>query len=177
MKIRRLNKKKGILFWITGLSGSGKTSMAKKIKKEISKKYGPSIVISGDNLRKIFILNKYDYNSRVSNMKKFLEFAKFITNQKINLIFAVVGLIERPKTLGKKNIDNFIEIYIKSDLKKIIKKNKKKLYSKTKKNIVGLSIKPEFPKKPDILLNNDFTQSLDNLSNNLLKKIFKKIRF
>ena len=81
MKIRKLDKRKGILFWITGLSGSGKTSIAKKIKKDISKKYGPSIVISGDNLRKIFVLDKYDYYSRLLNMKKFLDFAKFITDR------------------------------------------------------------------------------------------------
>ena len=48
------NKRKGILFWITGLSGSGKTSLAKLIKKDIINKYGPTIVLSGDELRKIY---------------------------------------------------------------------------------------------------------------------------
>ena len=71
MKKKKLNSSKGILFWITGLSGSGKTSLAKKIKKDISKRYGPTIVISGDNLRKIFLLNKYDYESRMLNMRSF----------------------------------------------------------------------------------------------------------
>ena len=175
MKKKKINRSKGILFCITGLSGSGKTSLAKKIKKNISKKYGPTIVISGDNLRKIFLLNKYDYASRMINMRKFLDFAKFVTNQKINIIFAVVGLIEKPKIWGRKNIDNFIEIYLKSDLKKIIKKNKKKLYSQNRKNIVGVAIKPEFPKKADITINNNFKKSLDSISRDLLKKIFRKI--
>ncbi len=173
---KRINKKKGILFWITGLSGSGKTSIANKIHKNISKMYGPSIVISGDNLRKIFELNKYDYQSRMLNMKKFTKFAKFITDKKINLIFAVVGLIEKPKIWSRKNIDNYIEIYIKTDIKKIIKKNKKKLYHNKKKNIVGISIKPEFPKKYDILINNDFTKSLGELSKILENKIFNLIK-
>ena len=173
---KRINKKKGILFWITGLSGSGKTSIANKIHKNISKMYGPSIVISGDNLRKIFELNKYDYQSRMLNMKKFTKFAKFITDKKINLIFAVVGLIEKPKIWSRKNIDNYIEIYIKTDIKKIIKKNKKKLYHNKKKNIVGLSIKPEFPKKYDILINNDFTKSLGELSKILENRIFNLIK-
>ena len=164
------------MFWITGLSGSGKTSIANKIHKNISKMYGPSIVISGDNLRKIFELNKYDYQSRMLNMKKFTKFAKFITDKKINLIFAVVGLIEKPKIWSRKNIDNYIEIYVKTDIKKIIKKNKKKLYHNKKKNIVGLSIKPEFPKKYDILINNDFTKSLGELSKILENKIFNLIK-
>ena len=176
MQIRKLDKRKGILFWITGLSGSGKTSIAKKIKKDISKKYGPSIVISGDNLRKIFVLDKYDYYSRLLNMKKFLDFAKFITDQKINLIFAVVGLIEKPKNSARKKIANFIEIYLKSDIKKIIKKGKKKLYKQKKNNIVGISIKPEFPKKADIVLNNDYKKSIEILSKVLLNKIHKKIK-
>ena len=60
------NKKKGILFWVTGLSGSGKTAIAKKIKTQISKLYGPTIIVSGDDLRRIFNLNKYDYLSRLN---------------------------------------------------------------------------------------------------------------
>ena len=88
----------------------------------------------------------------------------------------MVGLIDKPKIWGRKNIDNFVEIYLKSDLKKIIKKNKKKLYSQNKKNIVGVTIKPEFPKKADITVNNNFRKSLDDISKFLLKKIFKKIK-
>ena len=52
--MRLKNKNKGILFWITGISGSGKTDLAKKICKEITKSYGPTLVISGDDIRKIF---------------------------------------------------------------------------------------------------------------------------
>ena len=52
------NKNKGILFWITGLSGSGKTTIAKKIRPFISKKYGPTIIINGDDMRNIFKLRK-----------------------------------------------------------------------------------------------------------------------
>ena len=51
------NKNKGILFVIMGLSGSGKTTLGRKIKKDITKIYGPTIMISGDDIRKIFKLN------------------------------------------------------------------------------------------------------------------------
>ena len=54
--------------------------------------------------------------------------------------------------------------------KKIISKNFKKLYLKTK-NLVGLKIKPEYPKNPDIIINNDFTKTINELSKDLLKKI------
>ena len=51
--------KKWHLFWITGLSGSGKTTLAKKIYKKINKIYGPTIILSGDDIRNIFSLKKF----------------------------------------------------------------------------------------------------------------------
>ena len=174
MKKLKKNKNKGILFWITGLSGSGKTTIAKKIKKDIIQLYGPTLLVSGDNLRKIFNFNKYTYNERLSLSKKFCKFAKFITNQKINLIFASVGMMDSMRKWYRNNIDNYVEIFIKADLNKIIKLKKKKIYNNKKNgNIVGITIKPEFPKQPDIIINNDFKKSTNILSNNLIKKISK----
>ena len=115
----RLKKNKGILFWITGLSGSGKTTIGKKIKKDIIKLYGPTLLVSGDNLRKIFKFDKYTYSERVLLAKKFCKFAQFITNQKINLIFAVVGMMHSTRKWYRNNIDNYVEVYIKADLKKL----------------------------------------------------------
>ena len=172
------NRNKGILFSILGLSGSGKTTIAKRIKKDIENLYGPTLLVSGDNLRKIFGFNKYTYNERVLLSKKFCQFAKFITDQKINLIFASVGMMNIIREWYRKNIDNYVEIYIKSDLKKIIKLKRKKIYQNRKKNhnIVGITIKPELPKKSDIIINNDFKKSVDQLSKDLVKKIIIKVK-
>ncbi len=58
MRTVKLNKNKGIIFWITGLSGSGKTVIGKKIKTEIIKNYGPTMLFSGDDIRRIFAKKK-----------------------------------------------------------------------------------------------------------------------
>lgn len=167
------NKKKGILFWITGLSGAGKTSVANEIKKEISKKFGPTLVFNGDDLRKIFNLNKYDQKSRLENGKNYGKFAKFITDQNINLIFTVVGLFDQIRVWNKKNVENYVEIYLKASVLKIKKKRKKKLYFTKSNSIVGIQIKPQFPKKPNFIIKNDFSKNIKEISNSLLKKIFK----
>ena len=64
----------------------------------------------------------------------------------------------------------YIEICIKSEVKKIILKDTKKIYKKNK-NVVGLGIKPEFPKSPDIIIVNKFDNNVDDLKLELLKKI------
>ena len=171
MKNFSLNR--GIVFWITGLSGAGKTSLANGIKKEIRKKFGPTLVINGDDLRKIFKLNKYDKFSRLKYTEQYSQFLKFITNQGVNVIFTVVGSFDKIRTWNRKNINNYVEIFIRTSVSKIKKKRKKRIYLKKTNEIVGIQIKPEFPKRPDIIINNDFKKSIRQLSAVLIKKIIK----
>ena len=177
MKRIKINKRKGILFYIQGLSGSGKSSVGQKIKKQITKLYGPTLLISGDNLRKIFELYDYSYSGRLCNAKKFNKLAKFLTDQKINLILTIVGMFHATRNWNKRNISNYIEIYIKSDIKKIINFKKKKIYrSRKTNNIVGLTIKPEFPKNPNIIIKNNFKKPSDYLAQLLFKKLKSLIK-
>jgi len=170
MKI--INKKKGILFWITGLSGSGKTTLGKAIHKDITKLYGPTIMISGDDVRKMFNLKGFEYDERLEITKKYCSFARYITGQKINVIFAVVGMFHEPRKWNKKNIENYLEIYIKNSIKEIIKINKKKIYTKRNPGkLIGIDIKPEYPKNPDIIILNNFKDSKKKMTEFLLKKI------
>jgi adenylylsulfate kinase-like enzyme len=168
------NKKKGILFWITGLSGAGKTSISKKIYKKINNEFGKTILINGDDLRRIFQLKGYNYEDRKKIGLQYSKLFKKITDQNINVIFAGVVLIESVRKWNKKNIDNYLEIYLKASIKKIIIKKYKKLYYRTK-NLVGLNIKAELPKKPDIIIYNNFKKSVYEISKKLLKKIQNKI--
>ena len=59
MKKKKIYLNKGILFWVTGLSGSGKTTISRKIKKYIEENYGPTLLVSGDDIRNIFNFKKY----------------------------------------------------------------------------------------------------------------------
>lgn len=168
---KKFKKNKGILFWITGVSGAGKTSLAKTISKKIKSKYGPTVSISGDEFRKIFDLNKFTKKEREKNYIKYLRFAKFMTDQNINIIFDLIGLYHKARSWNRKNIDNYVEIYIKTDIQKIIQFNKKKIYKNDRRNIIGLSIKAEYPKNPDIMIENNFDRPIKDLSKELIRKL------
>ena len=172
---KKLINNKGILFWITGLAGSGKTSLAIKIHKKINKLYGPTIYFSGDQIRKIFNLKGYELDERTKIGYMYSNFFKFITNQNINVIFAGIVLIDEIRRWNKKNIQNYLEIYINTKIKNILLNNKKRLYKKNYNNIVGINIKPALPKNPDIIITNNFSKSINELSKILLKKITQTI--
>tara|TARA_Y100000389_G_scaffold188076_1_gene210188 strand:+ start:13163 stop:13675 length:513 start_codon:yes stop_codon:yes gene_type:complete len=169
-----MNKKDGIVFWIEGFSGSGKTSISKNIQNDISKLFGTTIILSGDVLRKFFDKNGYSKKERIQNSHKFSQILKYFTEQKINIIYSAVCLNNSARNIYKKNIKNLFQIYIKSDVKKIIKLKKKATY-RNKKNILGIHIKPEYPLKPDVIIENNFDKSVKNLSRELILKIKKKL--
>ena len=88
---------------------------------------------------------------------------------------STVSLFHKVRRWNKLNIKNYIEIYIESDLKKIIKQKKKFFYKGNHKNIVGKNLKAELPLVPNIIIKNDFKKSINSLSNELLTKINKII--
>tara|TARA_B100001939_G_C16794510_1_gene552814 strand:- start:139 stop:651 length:513 start_codon:yes stop_codon:yes gene_type:complete len=169
-----MKKKNGYLFWITGLSGSGKSSLAGKVFEFIKKKYGPTIILSGDDLRRIFNFNKFDKKSRLEYALSYSKFCKQITDQNINILFSTISMYHKVRSWNKKNIKNYIEIYIESDISELIKFRKKSFYRKKLKNIVGKDIKAQLPKNPDIKIINNFVKSVDQLKLELIKKIKSK---
>ena len=130
---KKLIKSKGILFWITGLSGSGKSTIARLIKPKIIKRYGPTVIFNGDDLRNIFNFHNYTLKGRLNNGFIFTKLFKFITNQNINVIFAGVGMFHKLRKFNRSSIKNYLEIYIKTDIKHIISVGKKKIYKDKKK--------------------------------------------
>ena len=74
----------------------------------------------------------------------------------------------------KKSKKKYVEIYIKSQIKKIIDSKKKNIL--LSKKIVEKHIKAELPKNPDILVLNDFSKSLSELSSIITKKILDKLK-
>ncbi len=171
MRKNSLSKNKGIVFWITGISGVGKTTISKELLLLVNKRYGKTILINGDDFRKIFQLKGYDRKSRIKYVKQYSKFCKFISDQNINVIMSVVGLFHNIHSWNRKNINNYIEIYIKSDLKKIRDHDKRKIYYK--KKVVGKDIKPEIPKNPSISIFNDFIKNQKFYANQILKRIDK----
>ena len=173
LKRNKLDKNKGFLFFIEGFAGSGKSSIGIKSYKKINTLFGPTIIIHGNQIRDILNIHGYSKIERIKSSYKTRKFIKFITDQNINVIYTALCLNYKTKLLYKEKIKNLVEILIDSDVKKIIaKKIKKKIY-KLKKNVVGVHIKPEFPKNPNIVIENNFKRSIKSLSDELVFKLKK----
>ena len=90
----KIKKKYGIVFWITGLSGSGKSNLGNIIFNEINKKYGKTIIIHGDDIRNIYDFNQYEKKDRIKLGKSNSNLCKLIADQGVNVIFTTVALFK-----------------------------------------------------------------------------------
>ncbi len=174
------NKNLGWIVIIEGFSGAGKSTLAKRILKFISKKIGFTVLLDGDYIRTFMnsINFKMGYTKLDRGKRAALPVAKLINiflKNNINIIYPNVGLNKSATKIWYRNFKKIIYIQISSEIDQIIKFNKKDLYKKVKKNVVGIDIKPDYNKKADIIIKNDFSRSFSTLEKEVKQKIKKII--
>lgn len=159
-----------MVIWIIGLSGSGKTTLAEIIKKKLSKKKYKFVHVDGDIIRKTYEKKLgYTYKERGINAKKISLLVKFLADQKINLIVSVLSNYPQWLKWNKKNLKNYKQIYLKTDLS-ILKQRKPRLYRLKSKNVVGQDIKFNEPKNNDyIIVNSNSIKDLSKNAENFIK--------
>ena len=107
-----------MIIYIIGLSGAGKTTLAKNLYKSIKKKAPNVLWFDGDSLKKIIPSNgKHDLKSRTERYKKMIQIAKFAYDQKINVIVSTLYF----NNFFLKIIKNYLKIIFKYILKLILK--------------------------------------------------------
>ena len=147
-----------MILWISGISGVGKTTLARKLYKLIKKKTNNVVWIDGDQFRKIFNNDlKYTLKDRNKNAQRICSFVKFLSSQNINIILSANLTSNKYRSWCKKNLKNYISVYIDSSLDNLFKRDKKNIYNnkKLKKNVVGLGIKKNRPTYVNYFIQNN----------------------
>ena len=107
-------------------------------------------MLDGDNLRKIFDHHKYDNISRLKYGYIYANLCKYLINQNTNVIIAIGGLFHELHKWNKKNIPNYIEIFLDVPIEELERRDPKRLYKKFRngeiKNLNGVDISPELLK-------------------------------
>lgn len=156
----RFNHRSGVI-WMTGLSGSGKSTIAKEVERKLFSKDFNVFILDGDNLR--MGLNRglsFSPEDRTENIRRTAEVAKLFTDAGF---IVIVSLISPYRSERKKARDirpeYFREIYVKSSLEECIKRDVKGLYAKAIrseiKDFTGISSPYEEPLSPDLTLDTE----------------------
>lgn len=150
-------KHKGCVLWLTGLSGSGKSSLAFALEKSLFEQNRFTFVLDGDNLRLGLCRDLgFDEESRSENIRRTAEVAKSFKDAGLISIVALISPLERDREKAKTIIgaENFIEVFCNAPLEKCEERDIKGLYKKARSgqipNFTGVSSPYETPKKPNL---------------------------
>jgi len=157
-----LLKQKGVVLWFTGLSGSGKSTIANEVAYKLQKMGKLTYVLDGDNIR--HGLNKdlgFSEEDRNENIRRISEMANLFADAGIIAITAFISPYRKYRNYCRTLVgDNrFIEIYAKASLKTCEKRDPKGLYKKARageiKHFTGIDDPYEEPEKPELIIDTD----------------------
>ena len=169
--------------WLTGLSGSGKTSIAVWLEKKLNDKGYLTQVLDGDNIRTGINNNlSFTAEDREENIRRIAEVSKLFINCGIITINSFVSPTEDIRALAKEIIggDDFLEIYINTSIEECEKRDVKGLYQKARKgeipNFTGISAPFEAPKNPALVIETE-NNTIEESGKALYDFIIEKIRY
>ncbi|MBD5523498.1 MAG: adenylyl-sulfate kinase [Lachnospiraceae bacterium] len=150
----------GTVYWITGLSGAGKTTIGKLFYVKMKEKYPNTVFLDGDTLRKVFGDDLgYSKEDRKKCAIRYSRLCAMLQEQGMNVICCTISMFDSVREWNRLNINNYKEIYVKASMETLRRRDQKGLYSgiteERQKEVVGIHMDIEVPKQPDLVLEND----------------------
>jgi adenylylsulfate kinase len=171
---------RGAVVWFTGLSGSGKSTMARELELALVENGISAAVLDGDNVR--HGLNKdlgFSAEDRVENIRRIGEVAKLFAQNNVVAITAFISpyKADRDAVRALLPVGQFLEILCNAPLDVCESRDPKGLYKKARAGEVadftGISAPYEAPEKPELVLNTG-TDSLETCTKQVLKLLQEK---
>ena len=177
-----LLKQRSVMVWFTGLSGSGKSTIAIALERELHKRGLLCRILDGDNIRSGINNNLgFSAEDRVENIRRIAEVSKLFIDTGVITIAAFISpnneLREMASTIIGK--DNFLEIYVNTPIEECERRDVKGLYAKARKgeikDFTGVSAPFEAPEHPALSLDTSVL-SLEESVNKLLELMLPKVK-
>lgn len=155
----QLLRQRGMMLWFTGLSGSGKSTVAIALERELHSRGLLCRILDGDNIRSGINNNLgFSAEDRVENIRRIAEVGRLFVDTGIITIAAFISPNNQLREMAAEIIgkDDFVEVFVSTPLEECEKRDVKGLYAKARrgeiKNFTGISAPFEAPEHPDITL-------------------------
>ena len=149
----------GCVFWITGLSGAGKTTVGRELWSRLRAAGRPVIFLDGDELRGVIaedLAHSAD-NRRQSAMRN-ARLCRLLAEQGADVVCATISLFHEVQRWNRENIPDYREIYLRVPIDELQRRDSKGIYARAQRgdahDVVGIDVPAEAPEAPDVVLDN-----------------------
>lgn len=180
-RAERMNQKP-VTIWFTGLSGSGKSTIANALEKRLFAEGFYTMLLDGDNVRMGLNNNLgFEPEDRIENIRRVSEVAKLMNDAGLIVMTAFISPFVSDRRNARTIIgnDNFIEVYVDTPLEECERRDVKGLYKRAREkqipNFTGITSPYEIPENPEIRVRTD-KMSVDECVDVIMKELMKTIR-
>ncbi len=166
---------KGTVYFFTGLSGAGKTTIGGLFHQRLKATKPNVVLLDGDEIRIAFGEDVgYSHAERLRWAGRIFRVCKLLSGQGIDVVVCSIAMYESVRQWNRENIPNYKEIYIKVSPDTLLQRNQKGLYT-AGTNVVGIDLPFDEPQYPDIVLPNDGERTPLELVEQLERKLYPNI--
>jgi len=175
-----MKKPQVFFYWITGLSGAGKTTIGNAFRDNLLSHGIHAVFLDGDELRDVLSTegDSYSHAARRRLAMSYAKLGMLLTRQGFNVICCTVSMFHSVRQWNRDNIPGYREIYIKVPISELKRRDQKGIYSGhaegKHKNVMGLDLEFEEPLSPDIVIENGHGANLDDIQHILIKKFLSE---
>ena len=156
--------RQGTVYWITGLSGAGKTTIGKIFYERLLQQKETVLFLDGDILREVFGNDLgYGREDRFFCAMRYARLCKLLAGQGQDVVICTISMFRDVREWNRQNIETYREIYIEVPMGVLQQRNQKNLY-RDGNDVVGVDLELEFPENPDIILKNDGVLPLQEMA-------------
>ena len=149
----------GQVFWITGVTGTGKTTVGQLLHRRLLQSGRNAVFLDGDTLRATIADDLgYAAPDRLRSASRNARLCQLLASQGLDVVCATISLFHEVQRWNRDNIPNYREIFLRVPRAELEKRDPKLIYARAKsgdlKDVTGVDIPAEEPQRPDLVIEN-----------------------